>query len=102
MDVSGMANAFDNGLAIGVIVLLFAALGLLLKRMIDNEKQNKDTILQKDSQLIEVINSFNTTVLKLNENYDRNLSNLIESNNRIEHKVDKIIDEITHQEKEVK
>lgn len=94
MQAADFSKIFENGLAVGVIILLFIVLYLLIKQMIEGNKQNRDDMLKKDSQLIEVINNFNSTVLKLNENYDKNLSNLIDSNNRIENKVDKILDEM--------
>ena len=94
IDMSQFSSFFEEGLAIGVIVVLFAILFFLLKKMMEQNEKYHTELESKDVQLIDTIKEFNSTILKINDAHDRNLQNIVDTSTRIESKVDKIIEKI--------
>lgn len=93
-DMSQFSSFFEAGLAIGVIVVLFAILFFLLKKMMEQNEKYHTELESKDVQLIDTIKEFNSIILKINDAHDRNLQNIVDTSARIEAKVDKIIEKI--------
>ena len=94
IDMSQFSSFFEEGLAIGVIVVLFAILFFLLKKMMEQNEKYHTELESKDVQLIDTIKEFNSTILKINDAHDRKLQNIVDTSSRIEAKVDKIIEKI--------
>ena len=88
------SNFFEAGLAVGVIVILFTILFFLLKKMMEQNESFHRELEAKDIQLIDTIKEFNATVLKINDSHDLNLQHITDTTNRIETKVDKIIEKM--------
>ena len=94
-NVTQFSQLFENGIAIGVIIILFIILFAFIKLMMEQIKKYHDELKQKDMQLTETIKEFDATILKINDAHDKNLQYICDSNDRIEAKVDKIIEKIS-------
>ena len=93
-DMTQFSNFFEAGLAVGVIVVLFTILFFLLKKMMEQNETFHRELEAKDTQLIDTIKEFNTTILKINDSHDLNLQHITDTTIRIETKVDKIIEKM--------
>lgn len=93
-DVSNLSSLFEKSISVGVIILLFAILYFLIRKMMENLSSFHEELESKDAQLIEVIKEFNAIVIKINETNDKKLELIISSNKRVEEKVDKLMDKV--------
>lgn len=89
-DMTQFATFFDNGLAVGIIVILFAVLFYYIKASIQTNKEFQKQIQSKDAQLIEQINKFNDTINQVNQVCLNDIDKLNETTHRLEDKIDDI------------
>lgn len=99
-DVTNLSSLFEKSVSVGVIILLFAIVVFLIRKMQDSIDSFYIEIKDKDAQLVEVIKEFNAVVIKINETNDRKLELIADSNKRIEDKVDKLTDKVEKIEKQ--